>query len=333
MKILFIGGTGNISLSCTESALEAGFTVTHLNRGTGRRPVDARVETLRGDIRNPARVAALLEKRTFDVVADFISFVPDHLEGNLKLFTGKTGQYIFISSASVYRKPVAYYVITESTPAHNPYWEYSQNKIACENLLFSAWRERALPATVIRPSHTYANGYLPFPYGSPDFTVADRILKGKEILLHGDGQSLWTLTHADDFARGFIGLCGHPAALGETFHITGDEVLSWRVIAETVGEALGREPRIVYLTSEEIAAHSPELGAGLLGDKAYSVIFDNSKLKRLVPGFRAIVPFHQGVRRCVDWFNQEPSRKVIDTELNMTLDRLCALARTERRPS
>ncbi len=320
MKVLFIGGTGNISTSCTREALRRGHTVYHLNRGLTAAP-EKGVLTLKADIRNPAEAAKAVDGLTFDAVADFIAFVPEHIETDLKIFAGKTGQFLFISSASVYHKPARHHVITESTPAFNPFWKYSENKIACELLLKKEYEERGFPMTVVRPSHTYSDGYIPTPFGT-GFTEAQRILDGREIVVHGDGQSLWTLTHSDDFAKAFTGLLGNPRALGETFHITGDEVLSWENITALIGDALGAAPRVVHVPSDIIARLEPGLGAGLLGDKTYCAVFDNTKIKRAVPGFQASIPFHAGVRRSVAWFMADPKRRAVDPALDKAIDHI-----------
>jgi nucleoside-diphosphate-sugar epimerase len=322
MKILFIGGTGNISTSCTHQALLAGHTVYHLNRGLKAAP-EKGVITIKADIRNPAEAKKAIGDQTFDAVADFIAFTPEHIETDIKIFSGKTGQFLFISSASVYHKPARYHVITESTPAFNPFWKYSENKIACENLLKREYEERHFPMTVVRPSHTYSDAYIPTPFGT-GFTEAQRILDGRELVLHGDGQSLWTLTHSDDFATAFTGLLGNPRALGDTFHITGDEVIAWENITNLIGEALGKAPRIVHVPSEIIARLEPELGAGLLGDKTYCAVFDNTKIKTAVPGFTQTIPFHVGVRRGVAWFAADAKRRTIDPKLDKALDHILA---------
>jgi nucleoside-diphosphate-sugar epimerase len=224
----------------------------------------------------------------------------------------------------VYHKPVRNHVITESTPAFNPYWEYSRQKIACEEILREEYVRTGFPVTIVRPSHTYSIGWFPTTFGSPDFTYPQRMLDGKPIVVHGDGLSLWTITHADDFAKAFVGLLGHPGAIGETFHITGDEALSWDEIHLTIGRALGVEPRIVHVPSEVIARFDPDTGAGLLGDKRYSVIFDNTKIKRLVPGYQATITFAEGMRRSARWIEEHPDRKRIVGSINDLTDRLIA---------
>ena len=338
MKVLFIGGTGNISLSCSREAVARGVELYHFNRGrtiadrlSGTADDDGTdpgslegVQTIHGDIRDTESARKLLSSHRFDCVVDWIAYTPEHITADVELFRDRTSQFIFISSASVYHKPPNHYIITESTPAHNPYWEYSQQKIACEMILRREYSTERFPMTIVRPSHTYGDGWFPTTFGSRDFTVPQRMLDGKPVVVHGDGQSLWTLTHSDDFARGFVGLLGNPAAVGETFHITSDEALSWDQIHHAIGNALGVEPRIIHVTSEMISRLSPQHGPGLLGDKAYSTVFDNTKIRRWVPGFVATIPFHEGMRRSVAWINEDESRRTVDPELDRLIDDVVA---------
>ena len=324
LKVLFIGGTGTISHGASTLAVERGLELTILNRGeSSHRPAPAGAELLQADVRDPASMRAALGDREFDVVADFVAFTPDHVQADLELFEGRTGQYLFISSASAYQKPVARLPITESTPLRNPFWQYSRDKIACENLLVEAYRERDFPVTIIRPSHTYDQTSLPLNGG---WTAIDRMRRGEPIVVHGDGTSLWVLTHTRDFAKAFVGLLGHPQAIGDTFQITSDEVLNWNQIAGLMGDAAGAVPKIVHVTSDAIAAADPEMGAGHLGDRSHSVIFDNSKVKSLVPDFVATTTFAQGAREIVDWYDAHPAEKVVDPKLNELFDRLVASA-------
>ena len=316
MRALFIGGTGNISLACTRRALEKNVEVVHLNRGTRPEKAPQGVTTLRADIRNADEVRRALGGMRFDSVIQWLGYLPEHVEADIARFRDRTAQYVFISSASAYRKPLPHPVITESTPLGNPFWEYSQNKIACERLLERAWEDSRFPYTVVRPSHTYDDGWIPTCFGSRDYTVARRILDGKEIVVPGDGQSLWTLTHASDFARGFIGLLGNPTAIGQAFHITSDESLTWETIHQTIGLALGAGPRIVHVPSDFVARVCPERGKSLLGDKAHSAIFDNSKIKRYVPEFRATMPFAEGIRRSLAWLDAHPESKKVDAVID-----------------
>ncbi|MFW5783780.1 MAG: SDR family oxidoreductase [Spirochaetota bacterium] len=322
MKVLFIGGTGNISTSCTHDALARGIELYHLNRGSSKGRVPHEVQTIIGDIRNPAEIRRLVDGMHFDAIVDWIAFTTDHIQADLELFRDKTDQFVFISSASVYHKPVRHHVITESTPAHNPYWRYSQNKIACENLLWKEYAENGFPMTIVRPSHTYSTGWFPTTFGQ-DYTYPRRMLDGKPIVSHGDGSSLWTITHTDDFAKGFNGLLGNPLAIGETFHITGDEALSWDEIHRAMAAALGVEAKIVHVPSDVIASYDENVGAGLLGDKQYSVVFDNSKIKRYVPGYQATIPFWEGMRRSVAYAEANPElKKQVDPKTDELVDRL-----------
>ncbi|HET91022.1 MAG TPA: SDR family oxidoreductase [Chloroflexi bacterium] len=321
MNALFIGGTGVISSACVRRALAQGIELYVLNRGqTAIRPLPDGVKILPGDIRDPASVETILGALTFDVVVDWVAFVPEHIETDLRLFRGRTGQYVFISSASAYRKPLPGLPITESTPLDNPYWQYSRDKIACEERLLWAYREEKFPVTIVRPSHTYDCTKLPF-YGK--YTALDRMRNGEKVIVHGDGNSLWVLTHHTDFAKGFVGLLANSRAVGDVFHITSDEVLTWDQIYRIVARAAGvAEPRLVHVPSELIAAYDPERGPGLLGDKAHSVIFDNSKIKRVVPDYVASIPFSRGAKEIVAWYDADPARRTISAEDNRLFDRI-----------
>ena len=322
MKILFIGGTGIISSACTQMAMERGIDLYLLNRGatTKRGPLPEGVKVLKGDIRDKASVQAALGDHQFDAVVNWIAFVPEHIELDLEIFLGRTQQYVFISSASAYQTPPAGLPVTESTVLDNPFWKYSRNKIACEELLVDAYRKEKFPITIVRPSHTYDKTLLPFDGG---YTVVDRMRKGKPVIVHGDGTSLWTLTHHNDFAHAFLGLLGNPHAIGESFQITGDEWLPWNQIFQIVGMAAGvPDPKLVHIPSELIAAYDPNWGAGLIGDKAHSMIFDNTKVKRLVPDFVARIPFAQGAREIMDWYDADPARQVVDEALNTLMDQI-----------
>lgn len=323
MKVLFIGGTGNISVSVSRLAIERGIDLYHLNRGRQNVTIDG-VKTIIGDIHQPEQVQAVLKDQWFDVVVNWIAFHESDIERDLRLFSGKCGQYIFISSASAYQKPLTHPVITESTPLANPYWEYSRNKIRCEERLIRAYREEGFPAVIVRPSHTYATR-IPVAVGNwASYMIPKRMLEGKPVVVHGDGTSLWTLTHADDFARGFVGLLGHPQAVGHAFHITSDFVLTWNQIYEQIGDALGVKPVLVHIPSEAIAKVDPDTGAGLLGDKMWSVIFDNSKIKKFVPDFVAQIPFHLGVHRALAWYQADPDRMRVSPEDEAHIERLMA---------
>ena len=319
MKALFIGGTGNISSACVELALARGIEVTLLNRGTSGRPVPNGAQVVNGDIRDPQSVRAALGSRSFDVVAEFVAFTPEHIETDLELFRGRTGQYIFISSASAYQTPPAILPVTESTVLDNPYWEYSRNKAACEERLVHAYREEKFPITIVRPSHTYSAPYVPVEGG---WTTIDRMLRGEPVIVHGDGTSLWTLTHATDFAKGFVGLMGNAHAIGESFHITSDEWLTWNQIHEILAAAAGVKPTLVHVPSDLIAAYDKAWGESLLGDKTHSFILDNSKVKRLVPDFICTTPFSCGAEEIIAWHMADPARQQVDETFNALCDRI-----------
>lgn len=320
MRVLFIGGTGVISQACTETALARGIELYHLNRGT--HPAPEGVMTLHGDIRDPA-VAAVLAPYRFDAVVEWIAYRPEHIEADLALFAGKVGQYVFISTTATYQKPPAFYLLTESTPQDNPWWEYAQLKLACEERLWAAHRRDRFPVTIVRPSHTYGDTKIPYAVGS-GYIAVDRMRRGKKTIVHGDGQSLWTLTHNTDFAKGLVGLLGNPQVVGDHFHITSDEVLTWDQIARLIGEAAGAEPDLIHIPSDFIARHDRTLGAGLLGDKASNGVYDNGKIKRAVPGYLATTPFHAGIRRAVAWHDAHPALQTVDPQLDATLERIVA---------
>jgi nucleoside-diphosphate-sugar epimerase len=321
MKILFVGGTGIISSACAQLAVEQGLELYLLNRGQSHRPPPGSATLLHGDIRDPASAAHALGDHRFDAVVQWIAFTREHVEADLRLFHGRTQQYIFISSASAYQTPPASLPVTESTPLHNPFWAYSRQKIACEERLMRAYRQDGFPMTVVRPSHTYDQTLLPLHGG---YTVVHRMRQGKQVIVHGDGASLWTMTHHRDFARGFLGLLGNPHAVGDAFHITSDEWLTWNQIAATVARAAGVEPRLIHIPSDLIAHFDPDWGASLLGDKTHSMIFDNSKIKRLAPGFAATIPFARGAAEIIAWYDADPARQVVNTELDRRMDGIIA---------
>jgi nucleoside-diphosphate-sugar epimerase len=321
VRVLFIGGTGKISSACCPRVLAAGHELHVLNRGASDlRPLPEGTHRHSADIRDAESVRAALGDLDFDVVVDFVAFRPEHVRTDLTLFRGRTGQYVFISSASAYQTPPARLPVTESTPLRNPVWPYSQQKIACEDVLVRAYREEGYPITIVRPSHTYDRTSVPMFGG---WTVIDRMRAGREVVVHGDGTALWTLTHHTDFAKAFVGLLGHPRAIGESFHITSDEALTWNQIAAYLADAAGvREPRIVHVPSDAIAAADADWGAALLGDQAHSMVFDNSKVRALVPDYVATIPFQQGAREAIDWFDADPARQTVDQKLDATMDRL-----------
>jgi nucleoside-diphosphate-sugar epimerase len=323
MKILLVGGTGIISSACAQLAIERGHELYLLNRGqTTKRPVPEGAKVLHGDIRNRESARAALGDHKFDAVVNWIAFTTDHIETDLDLFRGRTGQYVFISSASVYQTPPGNVPVVESTPLDNPVWLYSRNKIACEERLMRAYREEQFPMTVVRPSHTYDKTLNPIHGG---YTLIDRMRKGLPVIVHGDGTSLWTMTHHQDFAKGFVGLLGHNRAVGDTFHITSDEWLTWDQIYQLMARAAGVEaPQLVHVPSELIAAYDKDWGDGLLGDKAHSMIFDNAKIKRMVPDYVAAIPFAQGAKEIMGWFDADPANRVVDEKLNQTIDRILA---------
>ncbi|WP_285250149.1 SDR family oxidoreductase [Pseudarthrobacter sp. fls2-241-R2A-168] len=324
-SILFIGGTGVISAAAAQRAAALGHRLTILNRGRSTRPVPEGVETLSADVRDASAVREALAGREFDAVADFITYTPDQAKASLDLFAGRTGQYVFISSASAYQKPPTRLPIRESTPLKNPFWQYSRDKIACEELLFQAYREQDFPLTVIRPSHTYDRTKIAMVGG---WTDIHRMRAGLPVMVHGDGTSLWTLTHSKDFAKAFVGLLGRPQAVGESYTITSDEYLPWNQIYQLFARAAGvAEPELVHVASETIAAHSEELGANLLGDRSHSVIFDNTKIKSLVPNYCATIPFADGAREIVDWYDHNPDLQVVDQTFMDLSDRLTGWAR------
>jgi len=322
LRVLFIGGSGVISSACSRVAVDSGIELFVLNRGRSTvRPLPPGASMLRADIREPGSVRDEISDREFDAVVDWVAFTPDHVRTDIDLFRGRTGQYVFISSASAYQTPPARMPVTESTPLRNPYWQYSRDKIACEDALVTAYREEGFPATIVRPSHTYDMTEVPFDGG---WTVLGRMLAGKPVIVHGDGTSLWTLTHHDDFARAFVPLLGHPRTLGEAIHITSDDVLTWNQIAVSLAAALGVAARLVHVPSDAIAAADPDWGAGLLGDKAHSMVFDNAKLRGIVPGWRAVIPFEQGARQIAEWYLAEPSRQITNQALDAVMDKLAA---------
>ena len=320
VSVLFIGGTGRISTSCVREAVRQGLDVTVLNRGrTSERPLPAEVSLVTADVNDPQSVRSALGDRYFDAVVNWVNFTPDQVRRDIDLFAGRTGQYLFISSASAYQTPPTHLPVVESTPLKNPFWQYSRDKIACEELLVKAYRDDDFPVTIIRPSHTYDETMLPFDGG---WTVVDRMRAGKPVIVHGDGTSLWTLTNSRDFAVGFTGLLAKEAAIGEAFHITGDEAPTWNQIFGYVADAAGvAEPKLVHVASDAIAAAAPDWGAGLLGDKAHSMVFDNAKVKALVPEFgRDTTPYKLGAREVIAWYDANPEHKIVDAEADAAMD-------------
>jgi nucleoside-diphosphate-sugar epimerase len=313
MKVLFIGGSGNISTACSRLAAERGIDLCVYNRGRRKADLPRSVHQITGDFGNPIEMSKELAGSSFDVVVNFIVFDPAQASQDIKMFSGHVKQYVFISTATVYQKPPRHYVITEDTPLGNPFWEYAQKKIAVENMLMKAHRELGFPVTIVRPSFTYGDQFIPTPV-STDYTPAARLKKGLPLVVHGDGTSLWVMTHASDFAKGLIGLLGNEGAIGEGVHITSDEVLTWNQIHELIGKALGVVPKLVHIPSDFIARINPRIGAGLLGDKAHSTVFDNSKIKRLVPDFSCAVSFEQGIARTIGYLEAHPEAQKTEAD-------------------
>ena len=325
---LFIGGTGTISTAITKSISQMPEWQLYLvNRGNRSAVVPSNVKVIQADAKDKAALAAALGDLSFDCVCDFIGFVPEDVERDWRVFRGRTKQYIYISSASAYQKPCRDYIITEETPLENPYWLYSRNKIACENFLFEKFRSEGYPVTVVRPSHTYDERSIPLGvHGKKgSWQVVRRMLAGKPVVIHGDGTSLWTMTHNSDFAKGFVGLMGNPKAIGEAFQIMSDESLTWNQIYECIAKALGVELKAVHVSSEMLAAAGPEYDfvGSLTGDKANSVVFDTSKLRSLVPSFKPCVKFEEGIRRTIENVLSHPELQTEDPEFDAFCDRWC----------
>jgi nucleoside-diphosphate-sugar epimerase len=325
MKVLFIGGTGNISAAVSAIALRQSVELYHLNRGN--RPSIDGVHSITADINDSQSVQKAMAGHRWDAVVNWIAFTPNDVMRDFELFNGITSQYIFISSASAYQKPAKGSIINESTPLANPFWDYSRKKIACEETLMQLYRDKGFPCTIVRPSHTY-NTVIPISMGGwTDYTVARRMKLGKPVLVHGDGTSLWTITHADDFAVALLGITANPKAIGETFHITSDEAMTWDYIYRAVASALGVEANLVHLSSNLIVRYAqqnngPDLSGSLLGDKMHSAVFDNSKIKRFVPAFNAAVPFHLGIRRTMAWFEADASRQSVNEHHDRFFDNI-----------
>ena len=328
MKVLFIGGTGLISSACSELAVQRGMDLTILNRSrSSKYSIPPGAHSLVADIHaDSSQVAAMLAGQSFDVVVDWIAYTPADVQRDISLFSGKTGQFIFISSASAYQKPPAHYLITEDTPLENPYWQYSRNKIACEERLRQAYRQSNFPVTIIRPSLTYGPSQLPLCVNSWEhpYTVIDRMRKGKKVIVPGDGTSLWVCTWNADLAVGLVGLFGMPAAIGEAFHITSDEVLTWNQLYSQTFAALGLAPNLIHIPADLLAAWNDAFTGSLIGDKINSVVFDNSKIKRFVPEFGCKVPWAEGVKRTLAWFDADPARRTVDHEADQKWDAIIA---------
>ena len=327
MKILFIGGTGTISMAITRLLAQQGHELWLLNRGNRNSDLPENVRTIIADISNEEETAKKLEGMSFDCVGEFIGFVPSQLERDFRQFSGKTKQFIYISSASAYQKPPTGYVITEETPLDNPYWEYSRNKKACEEYLMERYKKDDFPVTIVRPSHTYDERSVPLGVHGKggSWQVVKRIKEGKPVIIHGDGSSLWTITHNSDFAKAYVGLIGNPKAIGEAFHITSDESVSWNEIYKAIADALGTELKPCYVSSRTLADMSDyDFVGSLIGDKANSVVFDNSKVKALVPDFKAEVSVKEGIRRTVEYILAHPEYQNDDEEFDQWCDKVIA---------
>jgi nucleoside-diphosphate-sugar epimerase len=321
MRVLFLGGTGNISTACVDHALARGHHVGILTRG--HRPPPEGVEAIVGD-RDDAATLERAARNRWDAVVDVLAYAPEQVERALQAFAARTGQYVFIGTAAAYDKVNGRPPITEDAPLANPFWEYARLKIACEERVRCAHRERRLSVTIVRPSYTYGPTWIPSGFGGQDYTVVDRMRRGLPVVCHGDGTALWVMTHASDFALGLVGLLGHPGAIGEAFHITSDEVLSWDAIYATIAGAAGAEARLVHVPSALIAALVPDKGGSLLGDKAQSTFFDNTKIRGLVPEFQPKVTFAAGIAQSIAWFDAAVDRRVVDPAANESIERVLA---------
>ncbi|GAA3914892.1 NAD-dependent epimerase/dehydratase family protein [Microbacterium invictum] len=325
-RILYLGGTGVISAACVARSAAQGHDVTVLNRGSGSRRLPDGVHELVADLRDRDAVRTAVGGDEFDTVAQFVAYTADHVQQDLDLFEGRTGQYVFISSASAYQKPPQRLPVTESTPLRNPFWHYSRDKIAAEDLLVTAYRDRGLPITIVRPSHTYDDTKIPTMGAWTDIA---RMRAGRPVVVHGDGTTPWTLTHADDFAVGFTGILGHPDAIGEAFTITGSHAPTWNQIYSWLADAAGvAAPDLVHVASDTIAVFAPDLGPGLVGDKSHAALFDTGKLRALVPDFGTTITFDEGARRIVAWYDAHPHAQRIDADRDAAFDRIASHARS-----
>ena len=326
MKALFIGGTGTISTAISQLLVTQGWDLTLLNRGTHQDRLTPGSRNLQGDIADEARIAQLLAGQKYDVVVDFIAYAPEQIRRDIRLFSGRCDQFIFISTASAYQKPPASYLITESTPLDNPFWQYSRDKIACEDVLLREYRGSGFPFTIVRPSHTYGDWTIPLSIHGKHgpWQTIERMKTGRPVPVIGDGTSLWTVTHSRDFARGFAGLMGNSHAIGEAVHITSDEAMPWNQIYQSIGRALGVAPVLYHVASDVLAARDPDFIGPLLGDKAHSAVFDNTKLKRLVPGFNAAIRFDQGIRTTLAYLEDHPELQKPDPAWDAWIDDLIA---------
>ena len=325
MRVLFVGGTGLISTACTRLALQRGIEVVHLNRASGGHDIEG-VTTLVADVRDEAAAERVLAGQKFDAVVDWIAYGADDIERDIRLFRDRTDHFVFISSTSVYMKPLGQWLIREDAPLANPYWDYARGKIAGEERCMRALREDGFPITIVRPAHTYGDWSMPLAVSSwqKPFSSIARWRAGKTLIVPGDGQTLWTLTHNSDFAVGLVGLLGRRQAIGHAFHIVSDEALTWDEIHRQTAAAAGVECRIVHIPTDFITACRPEMEGRLAGDASVCLVLDNSKIKRFVPDFRQTVPFSQGIKQTIAWYDADPARREVDTEMDEWMDRLIA---------
>ncbi|GHV39668.1 hypothetical protein FACS189490_03670 [Clostridia bacterium] len=323
MKALFLGGTGTISTAVSKLAIERGWELTILNRGKSKEFLPDGAEFIQCDINDDEKLREILSGRHFDTTVQWIGFTPERVKADIELLRGKTNQHIFISSCAAYERPMRRYIVTEDAPLNNTHWQYGRDKAACEDVLTASYRTEGFPFTVVRPSYTYGNLSIPHAMnGNKPWSIVSRMLAGKPVIVHGDGLSLWSMTHNTDFAKGFVGLMGRSKAVGEAYNIVSDEILTWDEITYAIGAAAGVKPAIVHMSSEQIIKLFPNKEGDLLGDKATSVIVDCSKLKALVPDFVCTTPFERGIKITVDYFNAHPELKTVDEAWNADMDKL-----------
>lgn len=324
-KVLFIGGTGNISRDCAELLLMEGYDLTLLTRGNTAVEDWPEVRRLKADRKDPKAMRGVLTGREFDSVVNFLGYEVDEVRADAEIFRGRTGQYVFISSATVYTKPPPMLPILETAPRRNPWWDYARKKIACEEWLEAEARSTGFPVTIVRPSHTYSHRWIPNPVSSSSYTFAARLEKGKPVYVHDDGETLWTLTASSDFAVGLAGLLGNPRAIGEAFHITSDEVLTWNHIYAEIAAALEVDlPEVVRIPTDFICEVAPRFTGTLKGDKAHPGVFDNSKIKRLAPAFETRKSFRVGVRESIEWLRAHSDQKNVSHELDAEIELILA---------
>jgi len=309
-----------ISTACSELCIDNGYDLYLLNRGQSLRVPPAKAKIINADIRDTRAVKTILAKKKFDVVVDWIAYTEEHVKNDFEIFGDKTYQYIFISSASAYHKPPLILPITEDTPLHNPFWTYSQGKIDCENFLMKLFTEENFPVTICRPSHTYDKTRFPL-YGN--YTAFSRMKQNKSIIIHGDGNTLWTLTNTRDFAKGFIGLLGNSKCIGEAYHITSDETMTWNQIAETIALAARLELKITHIPAEFITKYDEEWGSNITGDKGYDTVFNNSKIRSIIPQFKAVIPYREGIKEVIAWYS-EPKNQLVNSEIDLLMDKMIA---------